>query len=858
MEKCRNQIPVIPFPPARAWIRRLLEVIGILAPLALFLGLLLGSGTNTTRATHALAGLPISDGDQESCNEPGNLAPNPGFECPGASAEEALDWERVPYRGKPALLYRTQMTSRSGDWSVAIDSGSPVSAARWQTIPIQAHEGRLYEFSVWVSADRLSNIATVSLTFWSDLPNPHTLLWEAVHPEGRGDSAGKWVRLAHTYMAPAGTRYIRLECHLFGAGMVYLDDASIREGFMGLRQVDSPATVHPGDNLSYLLTFTNAGTITATNVVITNTFDPRVTLDAAVPAPDGGSGGMRYWTFPSLLAGASSQIVLTTTVKPDLPNGISLYNQVELGCDQMATISNTEDTLVESLAELTIVKTDSHDPVEAGDYLTYTIVYTNNGTLTMTGVVLNEFYPLYTQFVSANPSPSNPPENTLWLMPDLPPGESQSVIVVLSTSESATGQVLNYILVDSDQTDPQAHSESTTFMGSPPRFQMQLIPEYRSIPTEPEHAITQPWYLGNTGRDPILHIHVERSVLQDWKGHVRLEPEQIDSLEPGEWLEVSLTVEPATDEISGTYTVQLTATANEASAEATAVLVVEQLAGVETEPDYLRYAHPGDMITFTHWITNLGNAADTFLVQVQPSLPWPTSPLSVTLRDVGIGQVRQIPVTIQVPQQAQVGIENRVIVSATSITGQAYDFAVDVIILGPWDVYLPLVQRPYVSPDPFCNGDFADPLAPCWTVTTNPPVERICTSGACFARLGKAEYDASCQGGLTPGIAILAQTFTPAVTGRATLSFEYEIHTQDVLSELYDSLNVYANTVEIYAVTEPNPDYGCDREPMVVRGQAQVPISATMGVPIALEFRLINGDTWFNTYADIRNVRITY
>jgi hypothetical protein len=207
-----------------------------------------------------------------------------------------------------------------------------------------------------------------------------------------------------------------------------------------------------------------------------------------------------------------------------------------------------------------------------------------------------------------------------------------------------------------------------------------------------------------------------------------------------------------------------------------------------------------------------------------------------------------------------VDLENKVIISATSsapsIPEAASDFAVDVIVIRPWNVHLPVVLKPYVSPDPFCNGDFSQPFAPCWTVT-GPPVERICASSTCIARLGKAEYDALCEGKLTPGTAALAQTFTSSAD-MATLSFEYEIHTQDVLSDRYDTLEVYVDSTMVYSVTHKNPNYGCVPQPMVVHGTPEVAIDLTKGEPATLRFHLINGDTWFNTYADIYNVEVTY
>jgi hypothetical protein len=106
---------------------------------------------------------------------------------------------------------------------------------------------------------------------------------------------------------------------------------------------------------------------------------------------------------------------------------------------------------------------------------------------------------------------------------------------------------------------------------------------------------------------------------------------------------------------------------------------------------------------------------------------------------------------------------------------------------------------------------------------------------------------------------VLAQTFTPAETGQATLSFEYEIHTQDVLSDLYDTLELHIDNTRVFFVEEENLDYSCELAPKKVGPRSfSTPLSLVRGEAVELRFKLINRDTWFNTYADIRNVQITY
>src|SRR5438477_1846948 len=61
----------------------------------------------------------------------------------------------------------------------------------------------------------------------------------------------------------------------------------------------------------------------------------------------------------------------------------------------------TELTTVNTSANLALTKSDSPDPVLAGNNITYTLTVTNNGPSDATGVSLSDAIPAGTTFVSA-------------------------------------------------------------------------------------------------------------------------------------------------------------------------------------------------------------------------------------------------------------------------------------------------------------------------------------------------------------------------------------------------------------------------------------------------------------------------
>ena len=68
----------------------------------------------------------------------------------------------------------------------------------------------------------------------------------------------------------------------------------------------------------------------------------------------------------------------------------------------------TADTTVRPSADLSLTKSDSPDPVQAGELLTYSLGVHNAGPQSATGVVLTDTLPGGVTFDSATPSPGRP------------------------------------------------------------------------------------------------------------------------------------------------------------------------------------------------------------------------------------------------------------------------------------------------------------------------------------------------------------------------------------------------------------------------------------------------------------------
>ncbi|MCA9010516.1 MAG: DUF11 domain-containing protein, partial [Planctomycetaceae bacterium] len=155
-------------------------------------------------------------------------------------------------------------------------------------------------------------------------------------------------------------------------------------------------------NLVYTVTARNAGSSDATNVTIS---DPGV-LAANLPANVSyvsavGSNGSTFnsttgiWNIGSLAAGASRTLTISLTVGVAAVDGVLINNTAAV-----STVTETETNLQNNQQsvstriiggiDLVVMKTGAPDPVLSPGLLTYTVLVTNRGTGTATGVILTD------------------------------------------------------------------------------------------------------------------------------------------------------------------------------------------------------------------------------------------------------------------------------------------------------------------------------------------------------------------------------------------------------------------------------------------------------------------------------------
>lgn len=115
------------------------------------------------------------------------------------------------------------------------------------------------------------------------------------------------------------------------------------------------------------------------------------------------------------------------------------------------------------LADLSVTKTDSPDPISVGGALTYTITVTNLGPQEATDVVLDDRLPAQSDLVSATPSVGKCEEKGTHVRCELGKlAKDATATVTIVVRPTKTGTIDNTATVDSAETDPVPVNDSAT------------------------------------------------------------------------------------------------------------------------------------------------------------------------------------------------------------------------------------------------------------------------------------------------------------------------------------------------------------------------------------------------------------
>ena len=233
---------------------------------------------------------------------------------------------------------------------------------------------------------------------------------------------------------------------------------------------DTPDPVNAGASLAYTLTVTNAGPDPATSVTVTDTLPAGLT---------GVTGSGTGWTCPDPVAGVltCTRPSLDVTTAPVIlvtgtaPASGPLSNTASVSSATVDPIpgnnSDTEDTTVTPVAEssdLSILKADSPDPVNAGATLTYTLTITNTGPDVATDLTVADQLPagLTNVVGSGSEWTCGPPVAGILSCTRPSLAVTTAPVITITATAPASGPLSNTAAVVSTTPDPNMSNNSDT------------------------------------------------------------------------------------------------------------------------------------------------------------------------------------------------------------------------------------------------------------------------------------------------------------------------------------------------------------------------------------------------------------
>src|SRR5262249_34709523 len=256
---------------------------------------------------------------------------------------------------------------------------------------------------------------------------------------------------------------------------------------LSVSKTGSPDPVTAGTNLTYTINFVNNGpsdaaTATITDAVPANTTFVSATVTTGVgwstTSPAVGGTGNVVFSKAQVVAGETAVFTIVVHVNANTASGATITNTaVAASATTDPTAGNSTSTTtatVQTQADLAVTKSDSPDPVIAGNNITYTINFANNGPSDAQSVTVTDAVPANTTFVSAIVSTGTgwsvsapavgSTGNIVFSKATVAGGESAvfTVVVKVTWSAASGSTISNSAVAASNTTDPTPGNNTGT------------------------------------------------------------------------------------------------------------------------------------------------------------------------------------------------------------------------------------------------------------------------------------------------------------------------------------------------------------------------------------------------------------
>ncbi|MCY6958953.1 DUF6923 family protein [Clostridium brassicae] len=330
---------------------------------------------------------------------------------------------------------------------------------------------------------------------------------------------------------------------------------------LSITKTVNPDPVVAGEEATYTITACNAGPSDAQSVILTDAvpaclLNPEYSLDGGVTWLVW-TGSVNLGTIP---AGQCVTVLIRGTVDPSCMGTITNTARVDSTTPDPDPTNNetTIVTPIDTLADVSVVKTANANNFTTGDVVTYTIDVTNAGPSDAQNVILTDVVP--PQILNPEFSIDGGVTWSPWVSPynigTIAAGTTATILIRGTISETAIGTVRNTASISSDTEDPDPTNNKSTVDVEVKVAKLEVVKSVDKSAALVGDTLTYIVTIKNTGNVPANNVvfkdqipqgtsFVSGSVTINGMPDVGANPEagfNIGTINPGETVLVSFTV----------------------------------------------------------------------------------------------------------------------------------------------------------------------------------------------------------------------------------------------------------------------------------------------------------------------------
>lgn len=296
-------------------------------------------------------------------------------------------------------------------------------------------------------------------------PVTHIRWYDAQLPAGTQETVGFAVRVNDPLLEGTTVRNTALISSTETGGYLHewipSNEVEVATVDLWVEKSVSQPSARAGDPISYTIAYGNHGSADAFGVQITDALPPGTSYSPGTiwgTGADDSADPTLVWDVMTVKAGAGVRHVgYTVVLDSGLLSGALVTNTASVGSVHGVKVSAPVTVAITTEADLAIVKLDNPGTVTAGQTLTYTLVYTNNGPSDAQEVAITDTLPVSVTLegvVSSQfPDPSQSGRQVTWLTPTLAAGDWGSIVFTVTVGADADSTITNSVTITSSTLD---------------------------------------------------------------------------------------------------------------------------------------------------------------------------------------------------------------------------------------------------------------------------------------------------------------------------------------------------------------------------------------------------------------------